>query len=78
MAELFRRFFGDEWKIASERSSIQPRVPSQAEKIRAHLKIGGKAEQRRRVRNEGAKKELECLTRGAKITQDGHARKQPL
>jgi hypothetical protein len=25
---VFRRSFGDEWKLASERSSIQPRVPS--------------------------------------------------
>jgi hypothetical protein len=26
----FRRSFGDEWNLASERSSIQPRVPFQA------------------------------------------------
>lgn len=26
--ELFRESFGDEWKLASERISIQPRAPS--------------------------------------------------
>jgi hypothetical protein len=33
-AEAFRRF-GDEWKFASERISIQPREPSRADCIRS-------------------------------------------